>query len=81
MRNRSSVNLVVLAMLGLAFSGGAHAAGQRLGDAELVAAPAYDSGSGVPTPAQMFTTPNTAVTYRNIEEIFPTRRIASGTAP
>jgi CubicO group peptidase (beta-lactamase class C family) len=53
-------------------------AGQRLGSNELISAPIYDAGSGVPGPAAMFTTPNTAVTYRNIEEIFPTRRIAAG---
>ena len=81
MSYRLSVHLTALSMLALACCGGAQAAGQRLSAAELVAAPAYDSGSGVPTPAQMFTTPNTAVTYRNIEEIFPTRRIATAPTP
>ena len=57
------------------------AAGKHLAAKDLQAAPAFDSGSGVPIPAGMFTTENTAVTYRNIEEILPTRRIAAGTTP
>jgi CubicO group peptidase (beta-lactamase class C family) len=54
------------------------AAGTRLPPKDLEPAPAYDAGDGVPTPAAMFTTDKTAVTYRNIEEILPTRRIAAG---
>jgi CubicO group peptidase (beta-lactamase class C family) len=64
----------------LAADGAAIAAGQRLSSSELLPLPAYDTGSGVPGPAGMFTTPNTAVTYRNMEEIFPTRRIRAGGA-
>ncbi len=60
---------------------GALAAGKRLPANELAPAPAYDAGNGVPGPAAMFTTENTAVTYRNIEEILPTRRIAAGGSP
>ncbi len=66
--------------IALAADGAAIAAGQRLSSSELLPLPAYDTGSGVPGPAGMFTTPNTAVTYRNIEEIFPTRRIRAGGA-
>ncbi len=69
------------AALWIALTGSALAAGQRLGPNELVPAPPYDSGSGVPAPDEMFTTPNTAVTYRNMEEIFPTRRIATAATP
>ena len=70
-----------VAILLLSTAATASGAGQRLSSNELAPAPAYDSGSGVPGPAEMFTTPNTAVTYRNMEEIFPTRRIAAGDAP
>jgi CubicO group peptidase (beta-lactamase class C family) len=70
-----------VAILLLSIAATASGAGQRLSSNELAPAPAYDSGSGVPGPAEMFTTPNTAVTYRNMEEIFPTRRIAAGDAP
>jgi CubicO group peptidase (beta-lactamase class C family) len=66
------------AFLWLASAGIAAAPGQRLTSAELAPAPSYDSGSGIPGPADMFTTPNTAVTYRNMEEIFPSRRVAAG---
>ena len=66
-----------VAILLLSTAATASGAGQRLSSNELAPAPAYDSGSGVPGPAEMFTTPNTAVTYRNMEEIFPTRRIAA----
>jgi len=81
MRYRFCTKFAGLTLVAAAFSTSALAAGQRLGAAELLAAPAYDSGSGVPTPAEMFTTLNTAVTYRNMEEIFPTRRIAAGSTP
>jgi CubicO group peptidase (beta-lactamase class C family) len=60
--------------------GAAAVAGERLGSKELAPAPLYDSGSGIPGAAGMFTTPNTAVTYRNMEEIYPTRRVAAGGA-
>jgi len=53
-------------------------AGERLTGAELAPAPAYDSGTGVPDPAGFFTTEHTAVSYRNVEEILPTRRVAAG---
>ena len=48
--------------IALAADGAAIAAGQRLSSSELLPLPAYDTGSGVPGPAGMFTTPNTAVT-------------------
>ncbi len=80
MRSWSIANIFAVSLLALAAVGTARAAGQRLRAEELIAAPAYDSGSGVPTPAAMFTTPNTAVTYRNIEEIFPTRRVPASNA-
>lgn len=67
-------------LLMMTMAGSALAAGERLSAAELASAPPFDSGSGVPGPAGMFTTPNTAVTYRNMEEIFPTRRVAAGGA-
>ena len=65
----------------LAASGDALAAGKRIAAKDLVPSPAWDAGDGVPTPAGLFTTENTAVTYRNIEEVLPTRRIAPGASP
>lgn len=62
----------------LAVTSSPASAGQRLTPAELAPAPPYDSGSGVPDPAGFFTTPNTAVAFRNVEEILPTRRVAAG---
>jgi CubicO group peptidase (beta-lactamase class C family) len=59
-------------------AGPALAAGKRLAASELAPAPAFDAGDGVPAPAGLFTTDHNAVTYRNIEEILPTRRIAAG---
>jgi CubicO group peptidase (beta-lactamase class C family) len=53
-------------------------AGERLTGADLAPAPVYDSGSGVPDPAGFFTTAHPAVSYRNVEEILPTRRVAAG---
>jgi CubicO group peptidase (beta-lactamase class C family) len=76
-RFAAAVLIAALACAGPA----ALAAGRQLGVKELAPSPAYDAGDGVPPPAGMFTTENTAVTYRNIEEIFPTRRIATGPAP
>ena len=67
-----------LVLIGLATTSVATASDQRLTSSELAPAPSYDSGFGVPGPGDMFTTPNTAVTYRNMEEIFPSRRIAAG---
>jgi CubicO group peptidase (beta-lactamase class C family) len=70
-----------ISILLLALAAPVLGAGQRLSAGELAVAPAYDSGSGVPGPAGMFTTPNTAITYRNMEEIFPTRRVAAAGSP
>jgi len=53
-------------------------AGERLAGGQLVPAPVYNSGSGIPDPAGFFTTEHTAVSYRNVEEVFPTRKVASG---
>ncbi|MBS0376333.1 MAG: serine hydrolase [Proteobacteria bacterium] len=58
----------------------AAAAGKHLAGKELAGAPAYDSASGVPDPAGFFTTATPAPTFRNVEETFPTRRIAPGPA-
>ncbi len=77
---RRSVATLLIAAAALLLGGQpAVAAGKRLAAKDLAPAPAYDSGDGVPTPAGMFTTEHTAVTYRNIEEILPTRRVPSGT--
>jgi CubicO group peptidase (beta-lactamase class C family) len=54
------------------------AAGQRLSAKQLAPAPAYDAADGVPAPERTFTTGHTAVTYRNMEEIHASRRIAAG---
>jgi CubicO group peptidase (beta-lactamase class C family) len=71
--------LVAAAVAALAGAPAARGApGKRLSAAELATAPAYDSGDGMPPPAEMFTTAHTAVAYRNMEESFPTRRIAAG---
>jgi CubicO group peptidase (beta-lactamase class C family) len=64
----------------LAGATAAYAAGVHLTAKELAPSPAYDAADGVPGPTGLFTTENTAVTYRNIEEILPTRRIATGPA-
>jgi CubicO group peptidase (beta-lactamase class C family) len=56
-------------------------AGQRLPPEALAPAPAYDSGSGVPAPAGFFRTKNTAIAFRNTEEIMPTRRIPTSATP
>jgi len=77
--NRPAVLLIAAALL--LNAAGVPAAGKRLPASELAPAPAYDAGNGVPGPAAMFTTENTAVTYRNIEEILPTRRIAAASTP
>lgn len=72
---------LLIAAAALAAAGpAARAAEKHLTAKELAPSPAYDAGDGVPTPAGLFTTENTAVTYRNIEEILPTRRIATGPA-
>ena len=77
----SRVLAVLLLSAALASAGpAARAAGQRLGAAELAPSPAFDAGDGVPAPAGLFTTENTAVSYRNIEEVLPTRRVAAGPA-
>lgn len=56
-------------------------AGERLPADALVPAPAYDSGSGVPSAAGFFRTKNTAIAFRNTEEIMPTRRIPTSATP
>jgi CubicO group peptidase (beta-lactamase class C family) len=77
---RSLATLLALSALALA-CGPAAAAGKRLGPHELVPAPAYDAGDGVPGQADWFVTEHPAATFRNMEEIFATRRVAtSGTA-
>jgi CubicO group peptidase (beta-lactamase class C family) len=81
MRRLLTVCSTSMSILLLTFAGVALGAGQRLSSSELVPAPPYDTGSGVPGPAQMFTTQKTAVTYRNMEEIFPTRRIRADGTP
>jgi CubicO group peptidase (beta-lactamase class C family) len=80
MHRLTAALLVTVAALTAAVPG-ARAAGKHLAAKELVAAPAFDSGDGVPPPEGVFTTANTAVAYRNIEESFPTRRIAAGPTP
>jgi len=72
--------LVIAATLACAASA-TFGAGQRLAPKDLVAAPAFDAGDGVPPPAGMFTTQTPAVTFRSIEESFPTRRIATSRVP
>ncbi len=56
-------------------------AGERLTAQQLVPAPVFDAGDGVPDPASWFATDHPAVTYRNMEELFPTRRVAAGPVP
>ncbi len=74
-----SMPLLLGAALALA-SAGAPAAGQRLAPKDLVAAPHFDAGDGVPGSADLFLTEHPAVTFRNLEEVLPTRRVAAGPA-
>lgn len=57
------------------------AAAKRLTTAQLLPAPAFAAADAVPGLAEWAFTDRTAVTYRNMEEIFPTRRVADGGAP
>lgn len=54
--------------------------GKHLTGKALASAPAYDSASEVPDPAGFFTTAKPAPAFRNVEETFPTRRVAPGPA-
>ncbi len=70
------VTLALLCLLPLAAKSGEH-----LPPGALVSAPTYDSGSGVPAPDGFFRTKNTAIAFRNTEEIMPTRRIPTSAKP
>jgi CubicO group peptidase (beta-lactamase class C family) len=56
----------------------ATAASKQLDARHLLPSPPYDSGSGVADTDTWIEPVNPAATFRNLEEIFPTRKIASG---
>jgi len=55
--------------------------GERLAADALAPGPAFDSGQGVPDPATFFLTDHPIPAYRNVEETFPTRRVATVSRP
>lgn len=75
-----SIRICVATAIGLllATSPATLAADKRLDAKHLVPAPAVNQGTGVADLETWIEPKNTAATYRNMEEIFPTRRIASG---
>ena len=75
-------SVVALGLAGFtAWAAGPEPADKRLDGALLMPSPPFDSGSSVPSRADFFTTTNNAVAYRNVEEAFPTRRVATSAKP
>jgi CubicO group peptidase (beta-lactamase class C family) len=72
---RSGVMLVLIVVLGSPAALG-DSAGSRLAPADRLPAPDYDAGSGVAGREDWALGPGRAETFRNIEEILPTRRVA-----
>jgi hypothetical protein len=74
----TSIRLALATALLIAAATPALSADKRLDAKHLAPAPAADAGTGVADLETWIAPANTAATYRNMEEIFPTRRIASG---
>lgn len=72
------VRLALTTTLLLAAAAPALCADKRLDAKHLAPAPAAASGTGVADLESWIAPANPAATFRNMEEIFPTRRIASG---
>lgn len=73
-----SIRLALTAALLIVASAGASADDKRIDPKHLAPAPSADSGSGVADLQTWIAPANPAATFRNMAEIFPTRRIASG---
>ena len=74
----ASIRRILLTMLLFAVAAPAIAAEKRLDAKHLAPAPAPQAGTGVADLVTWIAPANPAATFRNTEEIFPTRRIATG---
>ena len=74
----ASLRFAVIAALLLVVTTPVPAAEKRLDAKQLLPAPAARAGSGVADLATWIAPANPAATFRNLEEILPTRRVASG---
>jgi CubicO group peptidase (beta-lactamase class C family) len=73
-----SIRLALTTALLIAAATPALAADKRLDAKHLAPAPAADAGTGVADLETWIAPAKPAATFRNMEEIFPTRRIATG---
>lgn len=74
-----TVALLIGVSLFAASASGAPA--KRLAALQLLPAPPFNAGNGVPGLAEIATTDHPAEAFRNAEEIFPTRRVADSGTP